>query len=224
MPKGRVLALSLRLLDHGFFRVGSEAYTRAHGSFGLATLRRRHVSVKGASIHFDYVAKGGTNRQQRIVDADLARGIRALLKRDDPARELLAWKERSGWRDVKSADINEFIHEITGGDFTAKDFRTWNATALMAQALAVSRGAPLGPSARKRAVVRGVGEVAQYLGNTPAVARRSYIDPRVIDLFMDGVTVDPRVVDRSVASPGLAIHGPLEAAVLRMLRDPAKGS
>jgi DNA topoisomerase IB len=219
MPRDRALALAMRLLDHGFFRVGSEAYTRANGSFGLATLRRAHVSVRADTLDFRYVAKGGMHRRQRIVDAELARGLRPLIKREDSGRELLAWKDRSGWHDIKSSDINAFIREVTGGDFSAKDFRTWNATVLMAQALAVSRDVSSAKTSRRRAVSRGITEVAGYLGNTPAVARRSYVDPRVIDLFMDGVTVDPRVVDRSVASPGLAIHGPLEVAVRRMLQN-----
>jgi DNA topoisomerase IB len=143
------------------------------------------------------------------------------LRREDNSAELLAWRERSGWRDLRSPDVNAFIRQVTGGEFTAKDFRTWNATVLMAQALAVSGGLA-GPRERQRAVVRAVQEVARYLGNTPAVARASYIDPRVVDLYLDGITVDVNVIDRTVRAPGLAIHGPLEAAVLRMLRDPQK--
>jgi DNA topoisomerase IB len=220
MPAERGLAVAFRLLDHGFFRVGSEGYTRAHGTFGLATLRREHVSVRGASLTFAYRAKGGLDRVQRLVDPALAAPVRFLLRRDGGGPELLAWKDRAGWHDVRSADINAYVKDVTGGDFTAKDFRTWNATVLMAQALAVSDGAPDTPAARRRAVSRAVQEVAAYLGNTPAVARRAYVDPRVVDLFLDGVTVPPAALDRSVASPGLAIHGALERAVLALLTQP----
>jgi DNA topoisomerase IB len=221
MPRDRCLSAALRMLDHGFFRVGSESYRIAHGTFGLATLRRDHVSVSRDSVSFSYVAKGGLDRKQRLVDPSLARAVRTLLRREDNSAELLAWRERSGWRDLRSPDVNAFIRQVTGGEFTAKDFRTWNATVLMAQALAVSGGLA-GPRERQRAVVRAVQEVARYLGNTPAVARASYIDPRVVDLYLDGITVDVNVIDRTVRAPGLAIHGPLEAAVLRMLRDPQK--
>jgi DNA topoisomerase IB len=224
MPRERALAVAFRLLDHGFFRVGSESYRVENGTFGLATLRRDHVSVQRSAVSFRYVAKGGTERSQRLLDQDLARSVRSLLSRHDPSEELLAWREGSRWRDVRSADVNDYIREVTGGDFSAKDFRTWNATVLMAQALAVSLEAPSSETGRRRAIVRAVAEVASYLGNTPAVARRSYIDPRIIDLYRDGVTVDLAVIDRSIDSPGLSIHGPLEAAVLRLLREPRRVS
>ena len=199
-----------------------ESYRVEHGTFGLATLRRDHVTVERSTVSFRYLAKGGIERSQRLLDPELARSVRSLLRRVDPAEELLAWREGKAWHDVRSGDVNDYIREVTGGDFSAKDFRTWNATVLMAQALAVSQDAPASDSARRRAVVRAVREVAAYLGNTPAVARRSYVDPRIIDLYLDGVTVDPGVIDRSVDSPGLAIHGPLESAVLRLLRDPRR--
>ena len=173
-------------------------------------------------MSFHYVAKGGITRTQRLVDDDLAKAVRSLLNRRDPAEELLAWREAGTWRDVRSTDVNDYVREVTGGDFSAKDFRTWNATVLMAQALAVSQDAPATETARKRAIARAIGEVATYLGNTPAVARRSYVDPRIIDLYLDGMTVNLAVIDRSIDSPGLSIHGPLEAAVLRLLREPRK--
>jgi DNA topoisomerase I len=222
MPPERALAVAFRLLDHGFFRVGSESYTAAHGTYGLATLRREHVRVRRDVLTFSYRAKGGLDRVQRLVDPDLVVPVRALLRRDGGGPELLAWRDSGGWHDVRSGDINAYVRQVTDGDFTAKDFRTWNATVLMAQALAVSAAVPESAAARRRAIVRAVQEVAGYLGNTPAVARRSYIDPRVVDLYADGVTVDDAVLDRTVASPGLAIHGDLERSVLRMLRDPRR--
>jgi DNA topoisomerase IB len=224
MPRERALAVAFRMLDHGFFRVGSESYRVEHGTFGLATLRRDQVTVERSSVSFHYLAKGGIERSHRLLDPELARSVRSLLRRRDPGVELLAWREGTAWRDVHSTDVNDYVRLVTGGDFSAKDFRTWNATVLMAQALAVSEHAPENESARRRAVARAVGEVATYLGNTPAVARRSYVDPRIIDLYLDGVTVDPAVIDRSVDSPGLSIHGPLESAVLRLLREPRRTS
>jgi DNA topoisomerase IB len=161
---------------------------------------------------------------QRLVDPSLVAPVRALLRRRGGGDELLAWRDQQVWHDVRSADINAYVRDVTGGEFSAKDFRTWNATVLMAQALAVSDEVPASPAARRRAVTRAVQEVAGYLGNTPAVARRSYVDPRVVDLYLDGVTVEASVLDRTVASPGLAIHGPLERAVLRMLREPRRAS
>jgi DNA topoisomerase IB len=217
MPAERALATSFRLLDHGFFRVGSENYTAAHGTYGLATLRRDHVTVRGDSIAFAYVAKGGVDRHQRLVDHDLVGPIRAMLRRDGGGAELLAWRNGNGWHDVRSRDINAYLREVLDGEFTAKDFRTWNATVLMAQALAVAQHAPDGDRARRQAIRRGVAEVATYLGNTPAVARRSYIDPAVIDCFLDHETVGLAAIDRSVGTPGLAIHGPLEQAVVALL-------
>jgi DNA topoisomerase IB len=150
--------------------------------------------------------------------------VRGLLRRDDPGPELLSWRDRSGWHDLRSADINGFLCEVAEGEFSAKDFRTWHATVLMAMALAVSAPAAAAPSARKRAVVRGVKEVAAYLGNTPAVCRSAYIDPRVIDLFDAGVTIERSLdeVGKGATGGALATEGPAERAVLRMLRGPGR--
>jgi DNA topoisomerase IB len=222
LTRQRVLAGAFRLLDLGFFRIGSETYAEANGTYGLATLRRSDVTVRGDAIVFDYNAKGSKQRVQRLIDPDLARLVRALLKRADPSDELLGWREGATWRDVRSDDVNAYVKEVVGADFSAKDFRTWNATVLMAQALAVSGQAPPSETARKRAVARAVRETADYLGNTPAVARGSYIDARVIDLYLDGVTIDPALVDDGSESPGLPTHGPVEGATARMLRSPRR--
>jgi DNA topoisomerase IB len=214
----RTLAAAFRMLDLGFFRIGSESYAEANGTFGLATMRREHVSVRGDSVRFEFLSKGSIQRQQRIVDPDLARVLRSLLRRRDLNPDLLAWREGRGrWHDLRSEDVNDYVREVTRGDHTAKDFRTWNATVLMAQALAVSTRADASPTARKRAVTRAVREVADYLGNTPTVARGSYIDARVIDLYLDGVTIDPLLVERGMDGNGLPVHGPVERAVLRLL-------
>jgi DNA topoisomerase IB len=214
----RVLACAVRLLDLGFFRVGGEEYTHAHGTFGLATIRREHVSVHSDSVVFEYAAKGSLDRVQSIVDPAVLAVVRALLRRRDPSPELLAWwsPRTRGWSDVRSGHVNDYVRELTGGQYTAKDFRTWHATVLMAVALAVSTR-PASVRARARAVARGYQEVAHYLGNTPAVARAAYVDPRVVDLYHEGITIAADL-DALGTDTGPATHGPVEAAVLAMLR------
>ena len=224
LTRQRVLATAFRLLDLGFFRIGGESYAEDNGSYGLATMRRKHVTVEGDDVIFDYVAKSGKQRVQSVVDPSVRKVVQSLLKREGGGQELLAYKQGGEWRDITGADINAYIRDVVGAEVTAKDFRTWHATVLMAVGLAVSTGAPTSLSARKRAVSRVVTEVATYLGNTPAVCRSSYIDPRVIDLYDDGVTV-ARSLERlgdgaSFGQP--ATHGQVEAAVLRMLRAPRR--
>jgi DNA topoisomerase IB len=218
--KRRVLAAAARLLDLGFFRIGSEEYVE---SFGLATLLTEHVTVgRGDELRFDYLAKGGIQRQVSISEPDLHRIIATLKRRRDDNDELLAYRRRDGWHDVQSSDINAYLAEALAGEFTAKDFRTWHATVLCAVGLAVSTHAPTTESARKRAVARAVRETADYLGNTPTVCRNSYIDPRVIDRYNDGVTIRA-ALDRlgTETAPGeLATQGAVERAVLRLLRTP----
>jgi DNA topoisomerase-1 len=179
----RVLACAVRLLDLGFFRIGSESYAENNETFGLATIRRQHVSVKGNTITFDYRAKGGKRTIQEVVDPGLAFMVKGLKGRRGKGSELLAYKNSARWRDVRSSDINEFIQEAAGEEFTAKDFRTWNATVLAALALSTSTARSTSKTSRKRSINAAVKEVAEYLGNTPAVCRSSYIDPRVFDRF-----------------------------------------
>jgi DNA topoisomerase IB len=224
LTRDRVLATAFRLLDLGFFRIGGETYAEDNGTYGLATMRREHVSVRGDVLTFDYLAKGNKQRVQSVVDPNVLKVVRSLVRRDGGGDELLAYRVGRGWADVTSADINVYLREVVGGDVSAKDFRTWHATVLTAVGLAVSAGAPESPTARKRAVTRVVKEVAEYLGNTPAVCRSSYIDPRVIDLYDDGVTVQ-RSLERLGADADFgqpATHGQVEAAVLRMLRAPRR--
>ncbi|MBV9487114.1 MAG: DNA topoisomerase IB [Frankiaceae bacterium] len=215
----RVLGGAARLLDLGFFRVGSESYEE---SYGLATLLREDVTVsRNGTVTFDYIAKGGIRRELSLGEPELHKLIATLKRRKDDNPELLAYKTPKGWRDVKSSDINAYLAEIMRGDFTAKDFRTWHATVLCAVGLAVARDAPETEAARKRAVAWAVKETADKLGNTPSVARSSYIDPRIVDRYNDNRTIRA-VLDRlgEDSDPGeLATQGPIEAAVLRLLRD-----
>ena len=219
-PRERILACAARLLDLGFFRIGSEEYAQTHGTFGLATLQKRHVKVRGDELRFDYLAKGGRRRVQGIVDPAVAELVAALKARRGGGPELLAYRDGRRWVDVRSEDINDYIKQHAGSAFTAKDFRTWNATLLAAAALALSAWAPESARARSRAVTRAVGEVAHYLGNTPAVCRRSYIDPRVVDCYLDGEVV--RVpLEKWPDAAGTAEGGPLsllEREVVNLLR------
>jgi DNA topoisomerase I len=221
MTRERVLACAVRLLDRGFFRVGGEDYAVENESYGLATIHKKHVKLlKNDALRFDYPSKSGQRRIQSIVDPEVYEVIAALKKRRGGSHELLAYRDGRRWRDLKSADINAYIKEITGGDFSAKDFRTWNATVLAARALAVS-GEVAGKSkaARKRAMNRAIQEVAGYLGNTPAVARSSYIDPRIFDRFEGGLTIGGVIHLEEVGDePDLeTIHGAAEDAVLDLI-------
>ncbi|MGI8532100.1 MAG: DNA topoisomerase IB [Geodermatophilaceae bacterium] len=185
LTRQRVLACAVRLLDLGFFRIGGEEYAEENGTYGLATLRREHVSVTRAGIEFDYDAKGSQHRVHAVVDTDVQVVVRALLARKDPGPELLAyWADRS-WHDVRSDDINRYLRDIAGEDVSAKDFRTWHATVLCVVALSRAKAATT-VSGRKRTVSAAVKEVAGCLGNTPSVCRKSYIDPRALDRYDDG--------------------------------------
>jgi DNA topoisomerase IB len=218
----RVLAGAARLLDLGFFRIGSEAYAEDNGSYGVATLLREDVTVsRDGSVAFDYVAKGGVRRELSLDEPELHRLLASLKRRKDDHPELLAYKTRDGWHDVKSTDINDYLAEVMGEEVTAKDFRTWHATVLCAVGLAVSTHAPTSESARKRAVTRAVKETAEHMGNTAAVCRNSYIDPRVVDRYNDGRTIRAALdkLGADSAEGELATQGPVEQAVLRLLRS-----
>jgi DNA topoisomerase-1 len=224
LERDRVLACAVRLLDRGFFRVGGEDYAEENESFGLATMLKEHVSVRGDEIEFDYPAKSGRRHLRSIVDEDIGEIVAALRRRRGGGPELLAYREGRRWHDLRSEDVNEYVKRATGADHSAKDFRTWNATLLAAVALAVS-GVVAGASktARKRAKARAVDEVARYLGNTPAVARSSYIDPRVFDRFDAGLTIGPAVAGLvqgdDVGEPH--IQKQLESAVLDLIGEEA---
>jgi DNA topoisomerase IB len=220
MPREKVLAAAMRLLDRGFFRIGSENYAEENETYGIATMGKRHVTIDGDRVTFDYEAKGGQRRVQSIDDREVAALAMTLTKRRGGGEELLAYKERGRWVDVKSADVNAYLKEATGGDFSAKDFRTWSGTVLAAVALAVAGMASETKTARKRAKTRAVKEVARYLGNTPAVCRASYIDPRVFDRFDGGLTIGgalPELVEDTAPWPD--VQRAVEEAVLDLIAD-----
>lgn len=193
LHRERVLAAALRALDLGVFRTGGEEYAEENGSRGVATLLREHVRIRRGELEFRYPAKGGIDRAVVICDDQLCRVMAALKRsRHADSDRLLVYRDSdstaNGWREARAEDVNARFQELTGDEFTAKDLRTWNATVLAAAAFAAAdrRGAERD---RKRVETTVMREVAEELGNTPAVARESYVDPRVIDAFHDGVTI-----------------------------------
>ncbi|MHB2001366.1 MAG: DNA topoisomerase IB [Solirubrobacteraceae bacterium] len=199
-----VLACALRLLDVGFFRIGSEDYAEQNASYGLTTMLREHVSVADGEIVFDFPAKSGKRRVQEITDEAAIRVV-AALKRRRGAGQLFVCREGRGWRELRAEDVNSYIKGLAGEAFSAKDFRTWNATVLAAVELAAMQSRESRIS-QKRAASAAIKAVAAYLGNTPAVCRASYVDPRVIDRFREG-----RTIAAALAGSGV-VRGPGEQA------------
>lgn len=218
-PFEKSLGLAVRLLDRGFFRIGSEGYAEQNQSYGLATIQKKHVTIRDNEVIFDYRAKSGQRRVWSTVDPIMLEVIASLKQRRSGGQDLLAYKDGKMWHDVKSSDINEYVRQISGGDFTAKDFRTWGATVLAAVGLAVSGYASGSATARKRAIARSVKEVAHYLGNTPAVCRASYIDPRVFDRYRSGWTISLESIGEGMVFGDLSIQGPIEEAVVDLIED-----
>ncbi|MDQ1624211.1 MAG: topoisomerase [Actinomycetota bacterium] len=190
LTRDRVLAAAFRMLDSGSLRVGSERYTNENGSHGLATLLCAHVAVRKDQLKLSFPAKSGKNWESRIDDADLAAVVRQLKRRGGNAR-LLAYRNGRTWHPVASADINAYVKERTGEDFTAKDFRTLRGTVAAAVSLAKS-GPQAKVAARKKAISQAMQDAAAVLGNTPSIARKSYVDPRLLDHYAAGETIDPK--------------------------------
>ncbi|HEX2096308.1 MAG TPA: DNA topoisomerase IB [Solirubrobacterales bacterium] len=190
VPRRRALACAVRLMDLGFLRVGGEEYAEANGSFGVATIRREHVSIHRDEMLFDFPAKSGQRRVQSLRDREARAAVEAMRRRRMGPADLLVYREGGEWRDVRSADVNAYIQAQIGDRFSAKDFRTWHGTVLAAIELAVE-GPPASRRAAERSVAAAMKRVAEALGNTPAVCRASYVDPRLLDRFRDGVTISP---------------------------------
>ena len=217
LPRERVLAAVVRLLETSLIRVGNPEYARDNRSFGLTTMRDRHAEVGATRIRFRFRSKGGKASDIEVSDARLARIVGRC--QDLPGQELFQYLDEDGEpRAIGSQDVNDYLREITGQDFTAKDFRTWAGTVLAAWALKEFEQVDSAAQA-KRNVVRAVEAVAQELGNTPAVSRRSYVHPSVIDAYLDGNVVRQvrQRADR-VLSESLDRLKPEEAAVLALLR------
>ncbi len=188
--RNRILAAGFRMLDTGSLRVGSERYAQQHGSYGLTTLLCAYATTSGDVVHLAFPAKSGQEWDSEIVDADLAALVRSLKRRGPNAR-LLSWKdERGTWHPVDAEEINGYVKERTGGDFTAKDFRTLHGTLAAAVSLA-RHGTEAKKTARAKALAQAMRDAASVLGNTPTIAKTSYVDPRVVDHYKAGEVIDP---------------------------------
>lgn len=211
LPRERVLACAVRLLDRGPFRIGSEGYA-LNGSFGLATIRKDHVRVGKRVASFDFVGKSGVRHAFEVSDPPIIPVLRQLRRRGGGGEELLAYRNgQDDWCDVRSVDVNRYLQDILGSEHSAKDFRTWRATVLAAAILSGAKG----PNPKKT-VARVVRDVAAHMGNTPAVCRSAYIDPRVLDRYLDaGESVDLGDVDVDVD----AFSAEVEAQVLAFVKE-----
>jgi DNA topoisomerase-1 len=218
LSRERVLAAVVRLLEKTLARVGNEEYAQENRSFGLTTLRDRHAKVGSSRIRFRFKGKGGKLRDVELSDERLARIVSRC--QDLPGQELFAYLDGDGEvRSVGSSDVNDYLREISGQDFTAKDFRTWAGTVLAAWALREFEKVDSQAQA-KRNVVRAVERVAEWLGNTPAVSRKSYVHPGVIDAYLDGDVVrEARETADELLTDRLPDLAPQEAAVLALLRQ-----
>jgi DNA topoisomerase I len=220
VSRERVLACAVRLLDRGFFRIGSEDYVEENETYGVATMLKRHVVIRDGAVRFDYEGKGGKRTLQVVGDPAVTRLIRTLAGRRAGGPELLAFRNGRRWRNVRSEDVNEYIKATVGEEHSAKAFRTWNATLLAAVVMAAAaRERDVSTkSGRARVKREAVRTVARYLGNTPAVCRASYIDPRVFDRLDGGLTVGG-VFERLPEDPAdwPEIQGPIEEAVLDLI-------
>ena len=214
MTRDKACAAAVRLLDLGCFRIGSDAYANGD-SFGLTTLERRHVRRVGSTLVFEFTGKSGIEHRIEVDDEPSRQAIEAMRRRRGGSERLLAFRENRRWADLDAASVNDYLRERTGEDLTAKDFRTWHATVLAAATLAGTDESGASKASRRRAVKVAMDEVAAFLGNTPAIARASYVDPRVVDLYEDGVTIAAAL--RRAPRGAEARRAALERAVRRML-------
>jgi DNA topoisomerase-1 len=216
LPREKVLALVVRLLQATLIRVGNDEYARENRSYGLSTMRDRHVEVRGATMRFTFRGKGGKEHEIDVRDERLARIVRQV--QELPGQTLFQYRDADGARqDVASGDVNDYLREISGAEFTAKDFRTWAGT--VAAAMALQEFSEIDDEAgRKKAIVRAIEAVAERLGNTPTVCRACYVHPDVLDSYLDGSLVE--VLRRRARGVGRGAHalGPEEAAVLGLLQ------
>ena len=222
LTRKRVSALALRLLDRGYFRAGGEQYAEENESYGLSTLLCSHVTVRRDAVEFDFPAKSGVRRTVEIEDPEVVRAVRALMRRPDRSERLLVCRTSSGWLDMRADDLNARFKELVGDEYTVKDLRTWHGTVLAAAAFADADPA-VSRRVAKRVESAVMKEVAEELGNTPAVARGSYVDPRVVTGYEQGLTIAAatRRAER-VRKPDVA-QEILDKATRMLIRRVAKG-
>ncbi|MGB7450421.1 MAG: DNA topoisomerase IB [Ornithinimicrobium sp.] len=215
MPVERACAAAIRLIDLGSFRIGNDIYADTNGSFGLTTLERRHVRRDQERLVFCFVGKSGVSHRIEIDDPGVIEAVQVMRRRraDDP--RLLAYKQQRSWQAVLPALVNDYLRETTGVEGSAKDFRTWHATVLAAASLAQTPEHGRTDASRRRAVAAAMREVSGFLGNTPALARSSYVDPRIVEAYEQGRTISSAVrVDHAGRDERQAAW---ESEVLRLL-------
>jgi DNA topoisomerase I len=218
LPRDKVLAAVVQLLEKTLIRVGNDEYARENGSFGLTTMRDQHAKIRGETVRFEFRGKSGIQHAIDLHDRRLAKIVKAC--RDIPGYELFQYIDDDGSRQVvDSADVNDYLRSITGEDFTAKDFRTWAGTVLAAKALAEVAQFKTKAEA-KRNVVKAIESVAKRLGNTKAVCRKCYIHPAILDSYMDGATLSV-VASRAARLRGARLSSE-ERAVVRMIEHRLK--
>ena len=217
MPLERACAVSVRLLDLGYFRIGNDIYADEHGSFGLTTLERRHVRRQQDRLVFSFVGKSGIDHRIEIDDQTVVEAIEVMRRRRGEDLQLLAYKNGRSWRSILPELVNDYVRDSTGIEATAKDFRTWHATVLAAAALAETDEPGESKASRKRAVSGAMNEVAEFLGNTPALARSAYVDPRVIEAYEHGRTI--RATTRRTYDNPDERQAALERATLKLIKE-----
>lgn len=223
LGRERVLACVLRILSTCYMRPGSQVYASEHGSYGIATLRKKHVTVKGEVVEFDFPGKSGVRQQRQLKDRQVARVVRKLLK--VPGFNVFKYENGEGKVvAVTRQHINAYIKEVMGSSFSAKDFRTWAGTLVCAVALAREDGEiPTQKTAKNKRIVAAIKETAEVLGNTPAVCRGSYVCPEIINAFEKGRVIDNSLtsLDDLIAFRGRGLHK-AEEALLKFLKQGVK--
>jgi DNA topoisomerase I len=215
LPREKVLAAAVQLLEKTLIRIGNDEYARHNGSVGLTTMRDQHATIRGTTVRFEFRGKSGVAHAIDLHDRRLARIVKAC--RDLPGYELFQYVDEDGHRgSIDSADVNAYLREISGEDFTAKDFRTWAGTVLAAKALAEAAAFRSSTEA-KRNVVKAIESVAKKLGNTKSVCRKSYIHPAILDAYMDGATIETLKARAATLARSRSALSREEAAVVRML-------
>jgi DNA topoisomerase I len=222
LTRERVLALALHLFDLGYFRSGGEQYAEENESYGLSTLLCEHVTLRATSVEFDYPAKSGVRRTLELDDPEVVRAVRSLLRRRDRSERLMLCRNGSDWGDIHAGDLNGRFKELVGEDYSVKDLRTWHGTVLAAVAF-VDADPPVEQKVIKRVEAAVMKEVAEALGNTPAVARGSYVDPRVVEAYEGGATIDAAVKRAKRVKDVDKAQAILEKATRTLIRRVARG-
>jgi DNA topoisomerase-1 len=221
MDRNRVLGLALHLLDLGYFRAGSEQYAEENNSYGIATLMCEHVALQKQAVEFDYPAKSGVRRTLLIDDPEVVRSVRSLLRGRGQSDRLLVCRNGSESVELHADDLNARFKELVGDEYTVKDLRTWHGTVLAAAAF-VDADPPVNKTVIKRVESAVMKEVAEELGNTPAVARSSYVDPRVVEGYESGLTIAAGARRAARTKKPAERQAILESSTARLIRRVAK--